>query len=401
VADNALSRLIYKSLLHKNRPKLSARSYAYREDLTAHDAIQFIQSEFLRRERLFIAEYDFSQYFESINHDFMRRTLWDERFLMTEVEQSIVESFLTAPKPAAVDGYKERGQAPRERGIPLGTSISLFLANVAASTLDRALEQLGVGFVRYADDTLIWSPDYAAICRAVDELYEAANRMGANLNPEKSSGIRVLVGPDTRAEIERADHIDFVGYRATLRTLEMKSSTVDRIKDHVGRLIYFNLIHEPANRRQNPARLGRVDRDYVTLIWQIRRYMYGDLSEKELRAFDKRGTPLRKFKGLMSYYPLVDDTPQLRGLDAWLLTQIWLGLRKRGQLLQVGGITSLPPPHGLSRAELAKYQYRSRTTGGLLDLRVPSFRRIASVVRRAARRYGPNAVGQAPIPYGY
>jgi hypothetical protein len=42
-------------------------------------------------------------------------------------------------------------------GIPQGTSISLFLANVAAYALDRRLETLGVGFVRYADDTIIWS----------------------------------------------------------------------------------------------------------------------------------------------------------------------------------------------------------------------------------------------------
>jgi len=43
------------------------------------------------------------------------------------------------------------GSPRRERGIPQGTSISLFLANVAPWDLDRSLERLGVSFVRYAD----------------------------------------------------------------------------------------------------------------------------------------------------------------------------------------------------------------------------------------------------------
>ncbi len=35
---------------------------------------------------------------------------------------------------------------PRLKGFPLGTSVSLFVANLAAYPLDHMLERLGVGF---------------------------------------------------------------------------------------------------------------------------------------------------------------------------------------------------------------------------------------------------------------
>jgi RNA-directed DNA polymerase len=400
VADSAVSRLIFESLLEKNRPRLSARAYAYRKDLSAHDALQYMQSEFAQRERLFVAEYDFSKYFDTIDHEHIWRTLEEGRFLLTDVERHVIEAFLTAPLPSAHD-YQESGGKNRDRGIPQGTSISLFLANVAASPLDRALERLGVGFVRYADDTVIWSSDYGQICKAVDELYSASSHMGSELNPEKSEGIRLLLAGARKGEIEWTDHVDFVGYAVRLHELDIKSAVVGRIRQHIEDLLYHNLLVEPVNGTQARGRLGRVDRDYVTFIWQLRRYLYGDLNEREVRKYEARGTRLRRFRGVMSYYPLLDDTEVLAELDRWLATAAWLTMRRRASLLKASGYASLPPPHDLSRDELIHFTRRSGTTGGILDLRMPSFRRISRVIRRAATTFGPNAVGQGSSPYDY
>lgn len=402
VADSAVSWLIYKSLLQKNRPRLSARSYAYREDLTAHDALQFIRAEFGRRERLFLAEYDFTKYFDKINHEHIRRTLADEEFLMTETERQITEAFLTTPWAADQGDYSESGGIARDFGVPQGTSISLFLANVAAAPLDRALERLGVGFVRYADDTLVWATDYGQICRAVDELFEASRQMGVELNPDKSKGVRLLVREGTRdSELPPTCSINFVGYRVSLRSLEMKDTAVERVKDHMRQLLFTNLLAEPLKGNQNPKRLGKVDADYYVFILQARRYLYGDLSETDLRRYKAKGVPGIRFKGLMSFYPLIDDTPALASLDGWLASQSWLALRKRGHLLTAQGFASLPPPHGLAISDLAHYRRKSATTGQVFDLTLPSFRRIASIVRLAARQHGPNAIGRLGNPYAY
>jgi len=240
------------------------------------------------------------------------------------------------------------GGSPRERGLPQGTSISLFLANVAASSLDRSLERLGVGFVRYADDTLIWSRDYSAICLAVDALHSAAAAIGSDVNLEKSPGVRLLVKRGASAEIASATTTDFVGYRVAIGQLEVKSATVERAKARIRELIYFNLLDAAKKGTVEPGRLGgRVDKDYVVYIWQVRRFLYGDLSERDLRRYHSRGAPMRRFKGFMSYYPLADDTDQLRELDAWLAQETWLAMRRRAQLLRSAGATVLPPPHDL------------------------------------------------------
>jgi RNA-directed DNA polymerase len=212
VADNAVSQSYFKSLLRKNHPRLSSRSYAYREDLTVHDAIQYIQAEFGPRQRLFIAEYDFRDYFNSIGHDYLFQLLDEQRFLITQREMHVIKAFLAAPEPQAMQDYT-LSAPPRKRGVPQGTSISLFLANVAAAPLDRSLERLGVGFVRYADDTLIWSNDYGRICEAVDQLHETSKAIGSEVNLAKSEGVRLLVQRGARAELVSTTHVNFVGYK--------------------------------------------------------------------------------------------------------------------------------------------------------------------------------------------
>lgn len=399
IADNAVSRLVYLRLLQKNRPLLSARSYAYRSDLTTHDSLQFIDREWRGSGRIFIAEYDFTKYFDTIDQDHIRRTLKDERFLVTDSELAVIEAFLGSTLPVLAGSYDELSGERRTQGIPQGTSISLFLANVALTPLDRSLERLGVGFVRYADDTLIWSHDYQQICLAAEAIHAHAAAIGSVVNQTKSSGIRLLLHPGAEGEIESTIQTDFIGYRLKLDDLAIKESTVAKVKDRLKVLMFENLLRAPMEGNFEPNQLGKVDRDYVTFIWQARRYLYGDLSETELRRYLNGGVRMRRFKGFMAFYPLVTDWDQLLELDRWLATEAWLAMRKRGRILRSQGHVSLPPPHGLDRQSLIRFQRKSASTGGTLDLRIPSFLRIASAITKAAKVHGPNQIGQGGAAY--
>ena len=345
--------------------------------------------------RVFVAEYDFSKYFDNISHEYLQKILRDRQFLVTPPEKSIVDAFLrTRPIPNA--GYEQVNTLTRERGIPQGTSISLFLANVAAWELDRSLEGLGVSFVRYADDTLIWSSDYSQLCRAVEELHGIASRIESPINFQKSGGISLLVPKDAPAEFsKKLPFVEYLGHRISASAVGIKSKVVERIKDKITKLLYFNLIREPKAGTQNPNRLASTDKDYVTYVWQLRRYLYGDISERRLRRFRAKGIPRRRFRGVMSFFPLIDDNEQLETLDGWLVSTTWMALQKRSELLARCGHVNLPDPHGLSCNELAGFIRKSHTTGGSLDLRLPSFRRIAEVIRRAANQYGTGIVSRS------
>jgi hypothetical protein len=397
VADSAISKMIFDNALEKNLPLLSGRSYAYRADRSAQNAIQYIKSEFERHDRLYVAEYDFSKYFESISHDHVRRTLHD-RFFLTDVEKQAIESFLQVDV-CSPDNYVSTGGPIREIGIPQGTSISLLLANAAAWELDRELENTGVGFVRYADDTLIWSTDYGRLSQAVEQLHGHATLMGVRVNTDKSPGVSLLVPKDVEGEMRSKDAVSYLGHDVGLDVTGIRQEGLERIQARIDVLIFNTLLREPLAGTQNGARLSpTVDRDYVMIIWRLRRYLYGDLNEKDLRRFQQGGAPLRRFKGVMAAYPLIDDTQVLQEVDRWLLDRLWLAVRKRGRLLNSAGVRELPAPHGVTRARLRWLQGVSSTTGDPLDLTVPSTKRIADVLTAASQRHGPARIGQ-PTPY--
>ncbi len=390
IPDSIVSKRVYRSLLFKNKSRLSAYSYAYRDDLTAHDAIQHISSELSGNRRMFLAEYDFSKYFDSISHAYLWRIIEEKKFLVTSLERTVLTDFLqlTPVVPGATYQRSLVG-APRSCGVPQGTSISLFLANVAAWELDRRLERLGVGFARYADDTLIWSHDYARICEAVEALTALSSEIGPKLNFRKSSGISIFTPEGTPAEFKPKSIVEFVGYRFGEHGAGMRENAVRRVKRRLAYLIWSNLLEPLLKGRRVASRWrGTVDRDYQVMIMQIRRYLYGNLTEAKIRKLRDGKARRLHYPGVMSYFPLVDDMQQLKELDGWLSHTIHTSLVKRTRILRSFGTRRLPIPHGLSKA--ATLQARTPQ----VDLRIPSFVRVSTLIRRAAAAHGANAVGR-------
>jgi RNA-directed DNA polymerase len=402
IVDELISLRLFRSLMDKNRSLLSARAYAYRLDLSPHDALAHIGREFAREQRVFVAEFDFSKFFDTISHEYLRRAFGSIGLRITPLERRLIDQFLATPEPYLSLAEKAAPAPSRLTGIPQGTSLSLFLANVAAAELDRSLERLGVGFVRYADDTLIWSHTYAEISEAVDALHAASANIGSEINLEKSPGVRLLVPEGTKsAEMTSTRAVNYLGHEIGLRKTSMKATAVQRIKSRVNELLFANLLREPGRGTQNLARLsGTNDRDYVTYIWQLRRYLYGPLSENQVRKFQSGAVPAMSFEGAMSYFPLVDDESQLVGLDAWIASQTWLAVRKRERLLK-RRIGRTVQPWGLLKRDLIGLIVESERTGERVDLRLPSVRRISSAIRQSVEAHGLRVLRNVEDPYLY
>ena len=401
VADSAVSRMVFESVLAKNVPRLSGRAYAYRKDLSLQDAVHYIRREWSGKNRVFIAEFDFSSYFASLDHDHLQQAVEDQSLFLTPIEKRVMLAFMKS-RARPKDVYASSPQSSG-RGVPQGTSISLILANLAAAELDRRLERIGVGFVRYADDTLIWGNSYEDICAAVEMLADEAERMGVELNREKSPGVSLLLPRSWQqdGEIRTKRSVQFLGYDLGLEHCEIAQAGRRRIKERCNKLIYDNLLREPIAGNQRSDRLTSYDRDYALLMYQLRRYLYGtDVSEAKIRRFQSGQVPYRHFTGVMSAYPLVDDSEDLKQLDGWLLHQVHGALKKRRHLLQDQGLLGqddLPSPHGKTADQLlALPPQRSERTGRSVDLTIPSVRRIANTMRRAAQAHGAGAVGTDP-----
>lgn len=406
IADEVVSKQLYSSLMNKNRARLSARSYAYRKDLGVHDAIAHIQSEWSNEHRLYVAEYDFANYFESVDHDHLWSAIRDLKLAVTRAERRLLRAFMCAPLPTILPARMPSIASPRERGIHQGTTISLLLANIAATPLDREFERLGVSFARYADDIVIWSRDYSNLSRAVDELHRFADRSHCVINHAKSRGVSLVTIPQAEvAEFRNIHSVDFLSQAISLRSVSLSERSITAAKKTLSTYVYNHLLREPIKGTQDLGRLsGGVDRDYLALLWQARRFLYGSLSEEQLRRMLRGPLPPRlSLGGLLGRHPMVDDIEQLQELDAWISVQVWLGLRKRARLLLASlGAQTPPAPWGYTRAELARFIATS-TRGGrpLVDGRLPSNVRMSELVRRAVRVHGTRVATYTASAYSW
>lgn len=387
IPDAAISLFVYKSLLAKNVNRLSAYAYAYREDRNAHDAILKISADWSARERIYVAEFDFSKFFDSIDHRYLWDVLKTRGFLYTELEEYILTKFL-ASKSAKVSSYTPQGGEERERGIPQGTSISLFMANVACWELDQDLERIGVQFARYADDTLIWSNSYDQVVRAYDAISHFSKLMRVPINLDKSEGITLVV-EESRGELKTKPQVKFLGYDISLKKVSISKNSVNHIKKRISYIVYENLLQPLKQGVFNTKRLDLLDWDYVVALAQIRRYLYGGLNDTKLLRYKIGLISKLHFRGVMSYYPLVNDEQQLKNLDGWLIHTLKQSLHVRQKMWYDQSSLPLPGPNTKWIEQIADIKtWLHPVSQKQYDLRIPSFLLINRAMRVGLKQGG-------------
>jgi RNA-directed DNA polymerase len=389
IPDAAVSKIFYNRLLAKNRHRFSAFSYAYRNDRNVHFAIQDIWLDISNGARSFIAEFDFSDFFGSISHDYLRAQFDCNGFFVSDEERRVINAFLSQ----------------REVGIPQGTSISLFLANLVCWKLDQELERNGLKFARYADDTVVWSEDYSKICEAFTLINEFSSAAGIAINAKKSDGISLLTKAGMPAEFQNPKtHLEFLGYSISVDSVAIKDTSLKRIKKQVSYLLYRNLIQPLKGNSLHGLVIPANDRDaaLLTAIMQIRKYMFGGLTNQQLRDYVSGRTKRIYFKGIMSFYPLVNDEKQLKELDGWLISVIYRSLRLRSKLLRDWGHDrSKIFPFSVPRHELLA-QFKQRKINGHRLLEIPSFMLIYHALKMGLLNRGIEQVmNPASTSYDY
>jgi RNA-directed DNA polymerase len=144
IPDAAVSNVLAKRLIRRNQKRFSPASYAYRTDHGSLDAILLIRSV-ARNPRIYLTEIDYSNYFDSISHAHVIKTISDHEFNVSEREREVVRAFLRY-RFIPTGNVKKPPKANR-KGTPQGTTISLFVANVGGfidRLVDEALEIDGV-----------------------------------------------------------------------------------------------------------------------------------------------------------------------------------------------------------------------------------------------------------------
>jgi len=146
-----LDRLIQQALAQVLNPlfegSFSARSYGFRENRNAHQAVREVEACW-KEGRRYAVDCDLKSFFDTVNHDRLMSQLREkvrDRKVLCLIRRYLVAGVVLP------DGSREA----TPQGVPQGGPLSPLLANITLDPLDKELERRGHHFARYADDFLV------------------------------------------------------------------------------------------------------------------------------------------------------------------------------------------------------------------------------------------------------
>lgn len=392
IPDTAVASIFTRNLRKRNAKIFSDSSFAYQEGKTPLDAVLRLRT-LLVGEKIFISQYDFSKFFDSIGHLYLENLVSTSGdFLTTRMERQVINA--TMRHSYQFDGATER----RTVGTPQGNSVSLFISNVAAHPLDQHLSRINGSFVRFADDSVVVTYNYEDALRCAEAYGQFSLKSGVSINRIKSTGIRLF--SERPAEMASTSHIDFLSYRFTPSGLQISERSIRAIKLRCARIIYNHLLLYP--RRTLRIKSGRTggrfyDWDLVTCINELRNYIYGGLKQCHVDQYLSGAINMKNIAGAVSYFSLVENSAQFRELDGWLINILERALNKRVELVRT--IRRRPSHRSLSRAEIVDGTWYRFSIS--METKAPSFFTAWRAARKSWSQHGLGGVDAVGVGYSY
>lgn len=260
VQDRLIQQAIHQVLSAELDPTMSAHSYGFRPNRSAHDAVTAARAH-VAQGKDWVVDIDLKSFFDQVNHDrlmsLLGKQIRDKRVL------ALIGRYLRAPLRQA-DGTQEK----RTRGTPQGGPLSPLLANLYLDPLDKELERRGIAFVRYADDIALFLSSERAAERVLESLKEWLKKhLDLEINEDKSGA-----GPSSGSQL--------LGFR----------------------------IHESGDVSIAPKALQKL-KDRVRQLWDARQ----SLTSQELRAQWQR-----YIHGWWNYFNYANWQREVKKLSGWI-----------------------------------------------------------------------------------
>ncbi|WP_096186737.1 group II intron reverse transcriptase/maturase [Evansella halocellulosilytica] len=289
VIDRFIQQAIAQTLSEVYDPTFSTKSFGFRPDKRAHDAVRQARG-YIKEGCRWVVDIDLEKFFDKVNHDRLMRTISyrvDDPILLR-----LIRRYLQS-------GVMEKGLvSPNTEGTPQGGPLSPLLSNIVLDELDKELEERGLAFVRYADDCNI----YVRSRRAGERIMESITtfiekKLKLKVNKEKSA-------------VDRPWRRTFLGFTFT------------------------NNIKQPKIRvsKQSIQRFKLRIRKLTSRKWSI---SMGDRIEKINRYLI----------GWMGYYQLAETTSVFKRIDGWLRRRLrmirwkeWKKIKTKQKNLRKQGI---------------------------------------------------------------
>jgi hypothetical protein len=341
-ADAAFSVWLFDRLSRAHAHEFSSYAFGYRRDRGAKHAVEHLEREIRRLGKGYLVEFDFESFFDNIDHEYLFRLLRDV-FRIGPLDLKAIEAIIKTPRASSVADYVAGKTTIPTKGIPQGSCVSLFLANVIFWELDRELERLAV-FARFADDATSACADGEQAKAGERLVRNHAERAGTPINEskEKSPGIRYF-GPNPPPGVPVADALEFVGHKITPEGITIATKSIKRIRARIADKIYKPLLHFPNQGLTPPASWSQRDEDCLLLglLRELRRYVYGPgVAERQMREALDIGRAFKPMRGFVGRYGALDRAaaPTMRELDQFMLKTLSSAYARRMRLLAAAGV---------------------------------------------------------------
>lgn len=182
VMDRFIQQAVMQVLQDRWDGKFSDHSYGFRPGRSAHQAVEQAQ-QYIAEGCRWVVDLDLEKFFDRVNHDKLMARIAER--VSDKRLMKLIRAFLGA-------GVMEGGLvSPVDEGTPQGGPLSPLLSNIVLDELDRELEQRGLRFARYADDSNI----YVRSRRAGERVMESIARfitakLKLKVNQQKSAVAR-------------------------------------------------------------------------------------------------------------------------------------------------------------------------------------------------------------------
>ena len=178
VLDRFIQQAVMQVLQRRWDRTFSEHSYGFRPGRPAHQAVEQAQ-KYIAEGYRWVVDLDLEKFFARVNHDRLMAKIaervGDKRML------KLIRALLTA-------GVLEDGLVnPVDEGTPQGGPLSPLLSNIVLDEFDRELEQRGLRFARYADDSNIYVRSKRAGERVMESVTRfIATKLKLKVNEQKS-----------------------------------------------------------------------------------------------------------------------------------------------------------------------------------------------------------------------
>ena len=238
VVDRVIQQAIAQVLSRIYDNKFSDNSFGFRPNRSAHDAMERTL-EYLNEGYEWVIDLDIEAYFDTVNHDKLISILRENVNDSTTLH--LIRKFFQA-------GNMEEGLIkPSTIGMPQGGPLSPILSNIYLDKFDKELEERGLRFVRYADDSNIFVKSEMS-----------ANRVMKSVTSWLERKLFLKVSA-TKTKVVRPTNSNFLGFTYCKGGSKWECKPTNKSRMNLYNKCRFELIRKKCTSRCNAITFTRIN----------------------------------------------------------------------------------------------------------------------------------------------